>query len=118
MDDVGKAIAKMKELRRAGVYFSLDDFGTGYSSLAYLTKLPLSQLKIDQSFVHNIGINDGDSIIVKTIIGMSKSLDFEVVAEGVESQHQYDFLEALGCRLFQGYLFSRPVAAGEFEGLL
>ena len=108
----------MKELRRAGVHFSLDDFGTGYSSLAYLTKLPLSQLKIDQSFVCNIGINDSDSIIVKTIIGMSKSLGFEVVAEGVESQHQYDFLEALGCQLFQGYLFSRPVAVGEFEGLL
>ncbi len=118
LDNVDEAIAKMKELRRAGVLFSLDDFGTGYSSLAYLTKLPLSQLKIDQSFVCNIGINDSDSIIVKTIIGMSKSLGFEVVAEGVESQHQYDFLEALGCQMFQGYLFSRPVGVGEFEGLL
>jgi diguanylate cyclase (GGDEF)-like protein/PAS domain S-box-containing protein len=118
LDDVDAAIVKMNELRRAGVHFSLDDFGTGYSSLSYLTKLPLSQLKIDQSFVRNIGINDSDSIIVKTIIGMSRSLGFEVVAEGVESQHQYDFLEALGCQLFQGYLFSRPVAAGEFEELL
>ena len=118
LDDVDGAIVKMNELRRAGVHFSLDDFGTGYSSLSYLTKLPLSQLKIDQSFVRNIGINDSDSIIVKTIIGMSRSLGFEVVAEGVESQHQYDFLEALGCQLFQGYLFSRPVAAGEFEELL
>jgi diguanylate cyclase (GGDEF)-like protein/PAS domain S-box-containing protein len=118
LDDVDAAIVKMNELRRAGVLFSLDDFGTGYSSLSYLTKLPLSQLKIDQSFVRNIGINDSDSIIIKTIIGMSQSLGFEVVAEGVESQHQYDFLEALGCQLFQGYLFSRPVAAGEFEELL
>jgi diguanylate cyclase (GGDEF)-like protein/PAS domain S-box-containing protein len=118
LDDVDAAIVKMNELRRAGVLFSLDDFGTGYSSLSYLTKLPLSQLKIDQSFVRNIGINDSDSIIIKTIIGMSQSLGFEVVAEGVESQHQYDFLEALGCQMFQGYLFSRPVAVGEFEGLL
>ena len=118
LDNVDEAIAKMKELRRAGVLFSLDDFGTGYSSLAYLTKLPLSQLKIDQSFVRNIGINDSDSIIIKTIIGMSKSLGFEVVAEGVETQHQYAFLEALGCQLFQGYLFSRPLAVGEFEELL
>ena len=118
LDNVDEAIAKMKELRRAGVLFSLDDFGTGYSSLAYLTKLPLSQLKIDQSFVRNIGINDTDSIIIKTIIGMSKSLGFEVVAEGVETQHQYAFLEALGCQLFQGYLFSRPLAVGEFEELL
>lgn len=118
LDDVDAAIVKMNELRRAGVHFSLDDFGTGYSSLSYLTKLPLSQLKIDQSFVRNIGINDSDSIIIKTIIGMSQSLGFEVVAEGVESQHQYDFLEALGCQVFQGYLFGRPVAAGEFEGLL
>jgi diguanylate cyclase (GGDEF)-like protein/PAS domain S-box-containing protein len=118
LDDVDGAIVKMNELRRAGVHFSLDDFGTGYSSLSYLTKLPLSQLKIDQSFVRNIGINDSDSIIIKTIIGMSQSLGFEVVAEGVESQHQYDFLEALGCQMFQGYLFSRPVAVVEFEGLL
>ncbi|MDG1819980.1 MAG: EAL domain-containing protein [Porticoccaceae bacterium] len=118
LDDVNEAIVKMNELRRAGVHFSLDDFGTGYSSLSYLTQLPLSQLKIDQSFVRNIGVNDSDSIIIKTIIGMSKSLGFEVVAEGVESQHQYDFLEALGCQLFQGYLFSRPVTVGEFEGLL
>jgi len=118
LDDVDKAIIKMNELRRAGIHFSLDDFGTGYSSLAYLTKLPLSQLKIDQSFVRNIGVNDSDSIIIKTIVGMSKSLNFEVVAEGVESQHQYDFLEALGCQLFQGYLFSRPLPAEEFEELL
>jgi diguanylate cyclase (GGDEF)-like protein/PAS domain S-box-containing protein len=118
LDDVDKAIVKMNELRRAGIHFSLDDFGTGYSSLAYLSKLPLSQLKIDQSFVRNIGVNDSDSIIIKTIIGMSKSLDFEVVAEGVESQHQYDFLEALGCQLFQGYLFGKPLPAVEFEELL
>jgi diguanylate cyclase (GGDEF)-like protein/PAS domain S-box-containing protein len=118
LDDVDAAIVKMNELRRAGVLFSLDDFGTGYSSLSYLTKLPLSQLKVDQSFVCNIGINDSDSIIIKTIIGMSKSLGFEVVAEGVESQHQYDFLEALGCQIFQGYFFSRPLPAGKFEELL
>ncbi len=118
LDDVDKAIIKMNELRQAGIQFSLDDFGTGYSSLAYLTKLPLSQLKIDQSFVRNIGVNDSDSIIIKTIIGMSQSLNFEVVAEGVESQHQYDFLEALGCQLFQGYLFGKPLPAEQFEEML
>jgi len=118
LDDVNETIVKMNKLKKVGVEFSLDDFGTGYSSLAYLTQLPLSQLKIDQSFVRNIGIQVSDSIIVKTIVGMSKSLGFEVVAEGVETQYQYDFLEALDCHLFQGYLFSKPVPVAEFENLL
>jgi len=115
LDDVDSAIAKMKTLKNRGVEFSLDDFGTGYSSLAYLTKLPLSQLKIDQSFVSNIGHNARPSIIIKTIIAMSKNLGLEVVAEGVETKAQFDFLEPLGCEFYQGYLFSKPLPAMEFE---
>ena len=115
LDDVDSAITKMKTLKNRGVEFSLDDFGTGYSSLAYLTKLPLSQLKIDQSFVSNIGHNARPSIIIKTIIAMSKNLGLEVVAEGVETKAQFDFLEPLGCEFYQGYLFSKPLPAMEFE---
>ena len=118
LDDVDSAIIKMKKLKRRGVEFSLDDFGTGYSSLAYLTKLPLSQLKIDQSFVSGIGHNARPSIIIKTIIAMSKNLGLEVVAEGVETKAQFDFLEPLGCELYQGYLFSKPMPALEFEDAL
>ena len=118
LDDVDSAIIKMKKLKRRGVEFSLDDFGTGYSSLAYLTRLPLSQLKIDQSFVSGIGHNARPSIIIKTIIAMSKNLGLEVVAEGVETKAQFDFLEPLGCELYQGYLFSKPMPALEFEDAL
>ena len=114
VDNMKDTIVKMNRLKKAGVQFSLDDFGTGYSSLSYLTKLPLSQLKIDQSFIRNIGLTPGDSIIVKTIVAMAKSLGMQFVAEGVESKLQYEFLEGLGCELFQGYLFSKPVPADEF----
>jgi len=115
LDDVDSAITKMNALKAMGIELSLDDFGTGYSSLAYLTKLPLSQLKIDQSFVSNLGHNARPAIIVKTIIAMSKNLSLEVVAEGVETKAQFDFLESLGCEFYQGYLFSKPLPAMEFE---
>ena len=118
LENTEEAVTKMGELKAAGVGFSLDDFGTGFSSMSYLTKLPLSQLKIDQSFIHNIGSKESDEIIVKTIVGMSKSLGLEVVAEGVESQDQYDYLESLGCQLFQGYFFARPEPIAEFNSLL
>ena len=118
LENTEEAITKMGELKAAGVGFSLDDFGTGFSSMSYLTKLPLSQLKIDQSFIQNIGSKESDEIIVKTIVGMSKSLGLEVVAEGVESQDQYDYLESLGCQLFQGYFFGRPKPIAEFNSLL
>lgn len=118
LDDIDDTILKMNELRKIGVCFSMDDFGTGYSSLAYLTKLPLDQLKIDQSFVRNIGIKPSDAMIAQTIIGMAKNLDIEVIAEGVETEAQRILLEQYDCPLFQGYLFSRPVELGEFEQLL
>jgi len=116
--DVHAAVAKMNELGRLGVQFSIDDFGTGYSSLSSLTKLPLHQLKIDGSFIRNIGLRPDDEGIVQTIISLARVLGIEVVAEGVETSQQHDFLEDHGCRLFQGYLYGRPVPIGEFEALL
>jgi len=118
LDDVNDTIAKMQAIRQLGVNFSMDDFGTGYSSLAYLTQLPLKQLKIDQSFVRNIGSKTSDATIIQTIIGMANNLDMEVIAEGVETQAQLDFLDKIGCKLYQGYLFSKPVPIDEFESLL
>jgi len=118
LDDVGDSVTKMKVLRSLGVHFSLDDFGTGYSSLAYLTQLPLSQLKIDQAFVHNLGNKATDDIIVRTIIAMAESLGIEVVAEGVETQAQRDFLEAEGCGIYQGYLFGKPLPVEDFLRLV
>ena len=118
LDDVTDTIAKMQALRQIGVSFAMDDFGTGYSSLSYLTQLPLNQLKIDQSFVRHIGSKTSDATIIQTIIGMANNLCMEVIAEGVETQAQRDFLEANGCMLFQGYLFSMPVPLEEFSVLL
>ncbi|OGS83883.1 MAG: hypothetical protein A2061_06020 [Gallionellales bacterium GWA2_59_43] len=118
LDDVDDTIAKMHALRQLGVSFSMDDFGTGYSSLAYLTQLPLNQLKIDKSFVQHIGSKDSDATIIQTIIGMARNLGMEVIAEGVETQEQRDFLEANGCTLYQGYLFGKPVPLAEFDALL
>ena len=109
LDNVDDTIAKMNTLRALGLGFSMDDFGTGQSSLSYLTQLPLDQLKIDQSFVRNIGIQHTDALIVQTIIGMAQSLGIDVIAEGVETEAQRAFLERHGCTLWQGYLFSRPV---------
>jgi diguanylate cyclase (GGDEF)-like protein/PAS domain S-box-containing protein len=114
LDDVVDTIAKMQALKQIGVSFSMDDFGTGYSSLAYLTQLPLNQLKIDQSFVRNIGTKASDATIIQTIIGMADNLSMEVIAEGVETQIQRNTLESMGCRLYQGYLFSKPVPLEEF----
>lgn len=118
LDNIEGSIVKMQALRQIGMRFSMDDFGTGYSSLAYLTQLPLDQLKIDQSFVHNIGVKHSDAIIVQTIIGMAKNLGLEVIAEGVETEAQRVFLEQHGCHLCQGSLFGKPVPIEQFEALL
>ncbi len=116
--NVNDTIAKMTALKALGVKFSVDDFGTGHSSLAYLTVLPLDQLKIDQSFVRNIGVKRSDGVIVQTIIGMARNLGLEVIAEGVESRAQQQFLALHGCTLYQGYLFGRPTPLADFEALL
>ncbi len=115
LDNVEDAIDKMHQLRTKGVRFSVDDFGTGYSSLAYLTRLPLHQLKIDQSFVRNMGSRPSDDVIVQTIIGMGRNLDLEVIAEGVETEAQKALLIAHGCDLYQGYLLARPMPVEDFE---
>jgi|GEM_PF-961986 len=118
LDDIDDTITKMHDLKQLGVRFSMDDFGTGYSSLSYLTQLPLDQLKIDQSFVHNIDSKHTDAVIVQTIIGMGNILGLEVIAEGVETEIQREFLSKAGCSRYQGYLFSEPVTVQEFENVL
>jgi diguanylate cyclase (GGDEF)-like protein/PAS domain S-box-containing protein len=115
VNDVEDIIAKMSALKARGVCFSLDDFGTGYSSLSYLKRLPLDQLKIDQSFVRDILIDPNDAVIAKTIIALADSLGLTVIAEGVETEAQRDFLARQGCLAYQGYLFSHPLALTAFE---
>jgi len=118
LDNVDECIAKMSLLKTSGVQFSVDDFGTGYSSLAYLTRLPLDQLKIDQSFVRNLGVRHSDGLIVQTIIGMARSLGLEVIAEGVETAAQQELLAQYGCELYQGYLLARPAPVAVLEATL
>jgi EAL domain-containing protein (putative c-di-GMP-specific phosphodiesterase class I) len=111
-------IATMNALGEIGIQFSLDDFGTGYSFLQYINKLPLNQLKIDRSFIRDIADDSGDPTIVRTIIAMAESLNLNVIAEGVESEKQRQFLLNNGCANYQGYLFSKPVPIAHFEALL
>ncbi len=111
VSDVELAIQTMGRLKDLGVAFAMDDFGTGYSSLAYLKRLPLEELKIDQGFVRDIPHSEDDCAIAKAIIALGRSLGLRVVAEGVESRSQRDFLAGQGCHVYQGYLFGRPVSA-------
>ncbi len=115
VDDVDDVVDKMTTLRGCGVGFALDDFGTGYSSLAYLKRMPLQELKIDASFVRDLLTDGNDATIVRAMIGLGQELGLEVVAEGVESEAQFDVLLANGCHLFQGYRFSAPVTPQVFR---
>lgn len=118
LGDIDSIIQKMFELKALGVHFSMDDFGTGYSSLQYIRRLPLDQLKIDQSFVRDIKNADSDNPIVQMIVGMSEALGLNVIAEGVETPLQRDYLERNGCHSFQGYFFGKPLPIEQFETLL
>lgn len=118
LENVELIIEKMQQLNKFGIDFSMDDFGTGYSSLSCLKRLPLKQLKIDQSFVHDITTDPDDAAIVQAIINLSSSLHYDVIAEGVETNEQRQFLFNNGCSQYQGFLFSRPVPITEFEELV
>jgi diguanylate cyclase (GGDEF)-like protein/PAS domain S-box-containing protein len=118
IDDIADTIEKMKTLKSFGVGFSMDDFGTGYSSLSYLRRLPLDQLKIDRSFIHEVENNAGDAVIVKTIIAMAQALGLDVIAEGVEKESQHIFLNHNDCPAYQGFLFGQPVPVSVFEKML
>jgi EAL domain-containing protein (putative c-di-GMP-specific phosphodiesterase class I) len=113
--NVEQIIETMNALRELGISFSMDDFGTGYSSLSYLQRLPLSQLKIDQSFVRDLTIDSNDAAIIRTILALGKSLNISVIAEGVETEQQRDYLASVGCQFFQGYLFGKPELLSVFE---
>ena len=118
MQGVERILLTLHELSAMGVTISIDDFGTGYSSLSYLKRFPIQKLKIDQSFVHDMTTDSSDATMVRTIILMAHSLKMHVTAEGVETEEQVDFLRQCGCERAQGYYFSRPIPADEFEKLL
>ncbi|MCF7970893.1 MAG: EAL domain-containing protein, partial [Methylococcaceae bacterium] len=118
LNDVEGTIAKMNKLREIGVHFPMDDFGTGYSSLSNLKKLPINQVKIDKSFVRDISSHPDDTVIIQTIIAMTKKMGMSVIAEGVETEMQREFLKRSDCLFFQGYLFSKPAPLKQFEALL
>jgi EAL domain-containing protein (putative c-di-GMP-specific phosphodiesterase class I) len=118
MADPKRTIGMLNELAALGLHLSIDDFGTGYSSLSALQQFPIRTLKVDQSFVRDIVDDTGDATLVRTIIDMGHGLGLQVVAEGVESQRQLEFLRAAGCDVGQGQLFGEPLAVEELLALL
>ena len=118
MEDIESCIQKLILIRDLGVGISIDDFGTGHSSLRYLTRLPITALKIDRAFIQHMAINADDVSIVSTVIALGHNLNLKVIAEGVETEEQRKFLQLLKCDEFQGYLFSKPVPAEQVPALL
>jgi EAL domain-containing protein (putative c-di-GMP-specific phosphodiesterase class I) len=117
-ENIDEVVAKMAELKSHGLRFSLDDFGTGYSSLSYLKRLPLDELKIDRSFVSDMLVNATSRAIAQSVISMGHAMGLSVIAEGVETEEQRNFLADLGCHSFQGYLYSHPLPVDEFQKYL
>jgi len=118
MDDSAYALNSMARLKQLGCRLYMDDFGTGYASFTYLKRFPIDVLKIDRSFVTDIGVDNGDEAIIESTLTLAKSLGKECVAEGVETKQQLTFLRALGCNMFQGYLFSKPIPGDDVTALL
>jgi EAL domain-containing protein (putative c-di-GMP-specific phosphodiesterase class I) len=118
IDNIDSVVEKMTALKAHGVAFSLDDFGTGYSSLSYLKQLPLDQLKIDRSFVHDVLTDPNDAAIARMVIVLADTLGLEAIAEGVETAEQQAMLASQGCQNFQGFYISHPVTADQFEAFV
>ena len=118
MHDVESSVSVLESLKAMGVKIAIDDFGTGYSSLSYLKRFPIGALKIDQSFVHDITTDADDATIVSAVIGMGRNLNLRVIAEGVETSEQLEFLRVHLCDEGQGFLFSHPLPAEDFALLL
>ena len=118
IDNIDDVINKMKVLKKMGIRVSLDDFGIGHSSLVYLKKLPVTQIKIDQSFVHDVLTDSNDAAIIKMVLAVGKTIHCDIVAEGVEQSAQFELLKNFGCHYFQGFYFSKPVSAADFEQLV
>jgi EAL domain-containing protein (putative c-di-GMP-specific phosphodiesterase class I) len=118
MRNLEQAIPNMTKLTEMGVGISIDNFGTGYSSLNYLKKLPIRKLKIDKSFIQGIATGSADKAIIGAVTAMARDMKLRVIAVGVETEEQLEFLKSTGCQEMQGFLFSRPLPAGEFRGLI
>ena len=117
-EDMSLFIRKLHELKKIGIKLAIDDFGTGYSNLTYLKDFPVDRLKIDQSFVYNLEQNPNNETILKAIVNLGHNLGLKVIAEGVETEFQRDFLREIGCDEMQGYLFSKPLPVADFETLV
>ena len=118
MSDMDSVIHKLKALSKKGVFIAIDDFGTGYSSLSYLHKLPIHTLKIDRAFIKEVNMKHTGNSIINTIVAMARGLDLNVIAEGVETQQQLEYLQEIECSEAQGFLFGKPLPADVITQLL
>lgn len=118
MGDIAPIVTRMEDLRRLGVSLSIDDFGTGYSSLSYLSSFPITTLKIDRAFIADVQSNPQTAKIARAIIGLSRGLNLEIIAEGAEQIEQIEFLQQHGCNFVQGFFYSKPLPAIEFATML
>ena len=118
IDDFDDALDKLLKLKKLGVNLAIDDFGSGYSSLKYLTKMPIDMLKIDKSFIQNLKQENSSEVLIETIVTMAQKLNLDVVAEGVETDEQFELLKTIGCEYFQGFLVSKALPYAEIKKLV